>query len=135
MSFNIRLNNIRLWTGLNPTKFGETLKNTHTENVRVLLNGKHSNPGLQVIADVLTTYPQINPRWLILGEGEMLIKEEELSVVEEPQEVYLKMMDKYGDLKQEFGILQNENKHLKAEIEKLKGGSGQEIPEEKARTG
>ena len=72
MSFNIRLKKIQVWSGLNPTQFGDSLKNTHRENVRVLLKKTDSYPGLQVLQDILEAYPQIDALWLITGKGEML---------------------------------------------------------------
>lgn len=36
-----------------------------------VLNGRN-NPGFSFIQKILTTYPQINSRWLITGEGNML---------------------------------------------------------------
>jgi len=136
MSFNIRLNKIQLWTGLNPTQFGDSLKHTHTENVRVLLKAKDSNPGLKVIKDILETYPQVDARWLITGEGTMLKKETDIDVVSEPKSEYAILLDRYevkteecGALKRELDIVKRENEILRA------GGSDQGQDTAEARAG
>ncbi len=41
-------------------------------SVSHVLNGRN-NPGFSFIQKILETYPKINSRWLLLGEGEMYI--------------------------------------------------------------
>ncbi len=40
------------------------------------LKQKKSKPGLQLIQNILQYFKNVNPYWLLLGEGEMLLNEE-----------------------------------------------------------
>lgn len=45
---------------------------------------RESGPNFETIQAILTAYPSINARWLILGEGKPLLKSNEAVVEESP---------------------------------------------------
>nr|WP_153851175.1 hypothetical protein [Ornithobacterium rhinotracheale] len=75
-------------------------------------SGLKSELGGDKIAQILSLYPNINPEWLLLGEGEMLKspakQEEPTQQVVEPQEAY----NKVAHLEEKIAFLQRENQLL-----------------------
>lgn len=76
MSFNIRLIQLIHYLNENPTSFGNKLESTTGENIRLLTKNEEANPGLNILSEILKKYPEINSRWLLTGDGKMLIKPE-----------------------------------------------------------
>ena len=138
MSFNIRLEEIRKWTGKNPTQFGASLQRTNPETIRHLLKHPDANPGLSVIQDILETYHEINPAWLVMNEGTMFregnraqmdIVEEALAAygkeqLRECQQLLLEKSEECGALKCELNILKQEVEYIRKEVP----GRGQPLP-------
>jgi transcriptional regulator with XRE-family HTH domain len=56
--------------GFLPAEFADQI-GIQRSSLSHVLNGRN-NPGFSFIQKILTTYPQINSRWLITGEGNML---------------------------------------------------------------
>ena len=65
------------------------------------------------IANILRSYQDLNPDWLLLGKGEML----RVSSPEIPSDTTLSaLLDRISDLAQELGRAQAENAELKKEL-------------------
>lgn len=75
MYFNIRLLKLINYLNENPTSFGDKLESTSGENIRLITKNDKANPGLNILSEILNKYPQVNPRWLLNGEGDMLVQE------------------------------------------------------------
>lgn len=58
-----------------PTYFARSLK-LSKQAINGLTNNPGSAPSFKTIEAIATTYPDISLRWLILGEGEMLLSDE-----------------------------------------------------------
>ena len=41
---------------------------------------KNNHPGADKLEQIIYTYPEINPTWLLTGEGDMLLKKEDISL-------------------------------------------------------
>ncbi len=75
---------------------------------------------LQIIVD---NYPQYSTRWLLTGEGNMLVEEGATGTADTPQQPSsdtntAQMVDKMLDMAKEIGRLQEQVRHLTAELEK-----------------
>lgn len=68
------------------------------------------------IANILRCYPDINPDWLLLGEGEILRKTPQIQQQDASVAIHI---EKIADLARENGQLQAENAELKKEIARL----------------
>jgi transcriptional regulator with XRE-family HTH domain len=55
---------------ITPAEFADQI-GIQRSSLSHVLNGRN-NPGFSFIQKILTTFPQINSRWLITGEGNML---------------------------------------------------------------
>lgn len=73
MYFNIRLLELIKYLGENPTSFGKKLKSSTAENIRRMTLNEKANPGLEILSEIITLYPQVNPSWLLTGTGSMII--------------------------------------------------------------
>lgn len=71
--------------------------------------------GSDVVGKIMRTYPQINSRWLILGEGEMFGKNE-VQTLHEEESIYL-INNNYKNICEE---LRADNKELRVENKKLR---------------
>lgn len=74
---NSRIKLILNYKGITATEFAHAI-GVQPSNVSHVLNGRN-NPSLVFIEKILSFYPEINTRWLILGEGTMLGTEEKKS--------------------------------------------------------
>lgn len=59
--------------GVTPTEFADTV-GIQRSNLSHVLSGRN-NPGFSFIQKILSAYPDLDSRWLITGEGEMLLKD------------------------------------------------------------
>lgn len=73
MLLNVRLKEIIKHSGKNVTAFGNEFSSTSAENIRKLIKNPNANPTFNFIVELLQKYPEINQRWLLLGEGEMVV--------------------------------------------------------------
>ena len=70
------------------------------------------------IANLLAEYPDVNPRWLLTGQGSMLREQSAPEVAPPPSEpAFPGLIEKIQDLSVKFGRLEAENEHLRAVIE------------------
>ena len=61
------------YKGLSPSEFADTIS-VQRSNITHILHGRN-NPGFQFITKMLEKFPDINARWLLTGEGEMIVQE------------------------------------------------------------
>jgi transcriptional regulator with XRE-family HTH domain len=54
---------------ISPAEFADMI-GVQRSNVSHILNGRN-NPGFSFIQKVLESFPDLNPRWLIMGEGDI----------------------------------------------------------------
>lgn len=73
------------------------------------------------LIQIIIEYRDLDPRWLLIGEGEMTIGESDSNVIQESKSVYWDILSQLRALEREFGSLEHEFKIVKAENEKLKG--------------
>lgn len=66
---NIRLQRLITAEGLNNRRFAEKM-GIQSSNVSHIINGRNK-PGYDFIARLFEVFPNINPYWLILGQGNM----------------------------------------------------------------
>ena len=67
---NTRIKEIMDHRGLTPSEFADAI-GVQRSNVTHILHGRNK-PGFQFIAKILETFPEINAKWLITGEGNQL---------------------------------------------------------------
>ena len=65
-----RIKEIIKYTGLNSASFAEEL-GIQKSSISHIVNGRN-NPSVDFIMKLTNRYPEINSRWLISGEGEMI---------------------------------------------------------------
>ncbi len=76
---NTRIKQIMDHRGLTPSEFADTI-GVQRSNITHILHGRNK-PGFQFIVKILESFPEINAKWLITGEGSMLEeKQQEVSV-------------------------------------------------------
>ena len=70
------------------------------------------------LANLLAEYPDVNPRWLLTGQGSMLREQSAPEVAPPPSEpAFPGFIEKIQDLSVKVGRLEAENEHLRAVIE------------------
>jgi len=85
MQFNIRLLELIKYLGENPTSFGRRLKSSTAENIRKMTLNENANPGLAILSEILTLYPEINPIWLLTGKGSMTVGADSPKIYHQPE--------------------------------------------------
>lgn len=71
MEINLRINQLIEKLGYNKSSFAAKI-GVSQPIITHITNGRN-NPGLEVIQKILLNCPEINPEWLILGNGEMIL--------------------------------------------------------------
>ena len=71
MEINLRINKLIEELGYNKSSFAAKV-GVSQPIITHITNGRN-NPGLEVIQKILSNIPEINPDWLIMGRGEMLL--------------------------------------------------------------
>ena len=66
--------------GISASEFADTI-GVQRSNVTHVLH-ERNKPGLQFIIKILEAFPEINAKWLLTGEGEMLEKDKDSSLRE-----------------------------------------------------
>jgi len=61
-----------------------------------IINGRNK-PSLEIIQNILIKYPDISPRWLILGEGEIYNKDVNINKIDKISKVIVYFDDKYQE--------------------------------------
>jgi predicted transcriptional regulator len=57
---------------LNTAQFAKKLGYSRPDRIYALINTENK-PGFDTLVDILTTFPKVNARWLILGSGKMFL--------------------------------------------------------------
>jgi hypothetical protein len=90
----------------------------------------------RMIVRMIEYYKDLNARWLITGEGEMLEGGKMMPGEEDLTEFGGILLDRLMDEKEKVGALKKEVEFLKAEIDHLRaGGAGRGQSHPKARAG
>ena len=78
----IRLQSFIKYLGLNNTRFADEI-NVQRSGISHILSGRNK-PGLDFIYKIFSSYPDLNPDWLIMGRGEMIkgVRDTRTNVVE-----------------------------------------------------
>ena len=106
----------------------EGISNSAFEKKNELSNGyigtqlkRNADMGESVLVKVLKNYPDINPIWLIIGEGQMYIETENNKSKDQiiDNRVYEMLIDNIRVLSKENGALEERNKALEAQIQEL----------------
>ena len=111
---------------ITPAEFANSIK-VQRSNITHLLQGRNQ-PGFQFITKMLSVYPEINAKWLIMGTGNMLekdikVKEPELFSRTSDFDISVKDKSEHQILNSEKDILE------KIFPEKLSKASSKETPE------
>ncbi len=83
---NSRIRLILNYKGITATEFANAI-GVQPSNVSHVLNGRN-NPSQPFIEKILSFYPEINARWLLLGEGSMLDNDKSVKTVSQPNLFY-----------------------------------------------
>jgi hypothetical protein len=76
MSFKIRLEYILQTHGINAKKLGQLLGyGDNPAKLYPLLNDENNSPSIQIVQDILKLYPNMNARWLIIGDEQMMLED------------------------------------------------------------
>lgn len=98
--------------------------------VENILGTRKGNPGFDVLQKTIYANANINPEWLMTGQGEMLKSEKSLTattptkpstLVKEDNPLLDYLQNENKELKEEISTLNAENKALNKEIGKLEG--------------
>lgn len=90
--------------GLTQTEF-ETITGFPQHNLSRFITGKVKSPKIELITALLSHFPELNLRWLLIGEGEMFTSNNEMNIQQ---------------LLEKLALLENENGNLKDELMKAK---------------
>ena len=80
-----RIEKILKFEQLTASKFADII-DVQRSNVSHILSGRN-NPGLDFIQKILSKFTNINAEWLLLGKGEMYIKEEQISSLNQDYDI------------------------------------------------
>ena len=72
MSTIKQLNNILVYTKLNPKSFSEKIGLARPQAIYDIQKGKTKNFSQAMINKIISVFPEFNKSWLLTGEGEML---------------------------------------------------------------
>lgn len=72
MKLSERINEIVKYSGLSLPKYAESIGTKTAQAVRDLVNGKTKTLSEDMQTKILSYMPELNPVWLLTGEGEML---------------------------------------------------------------
>jgi len=71
MEINLRINQLIDKLGYNKSSFAAKIG--VSQPIITHITTGRNNPGLEVIQKILTNCPEINPEWLLLEKGEMIL--------------------------------------------------------------
>lgn len=116
MSFSLRLIKVINYANKNVTSFGKGFDSLTVEAIRRFTKKENSNPTLPFLSEILVRYPEIDPRWLITGKGEML--QSTASPDEVVTEVQgMNLIKELMEAHQTIGLLRGEITSLRSELQ------------------
>tara|TARA_B100001750_G_C15471324_1_gene579965 strand:- start:537 stop:827 length:291 start_codon:yes stop_codon:yes gene_type:complete len=80
---------------LSSSQFADKI-NVSNSAVSHIINGRNK-PSLEIIQNILIKFPDINPRWLILGEGEIFSVDQYYNKDKRISKVIVYFDDKYQE--------------------------------------
>lgn len=75
MTINERIKLLITHLNYNPNSFSKEIGYLYGSTVNNIVIGRN-NPGYEVLVKILQRFPAVNPRWLLLGDGEMMQRPE-----------------------------------------------------------
>lgn len=75
-SFSQRLMELIIALGMNKNSFAMKIGLSDNATIVRIVNDPARGASYPILRAIFTTFPEVNPRWLILGEGEMFEKDE-----------------------------------------------------------
>lgn len=107
MQFYKRLKKIRAWYNLNQNEMAHKI-NVSLQSIGNLENeAKEVKPKIDTLSKIIQAFPEISAKWLLTGEGEMLVK---------PQKTSMLMAEEGQSEYQPVNALHEYNNHLKEEV-------------------
>jgi hypothetical protein len=67
-----RLKSFMEYKGLSTTAFSRILRYKSCEKIARLFRANGAKPSVDIVADIARHFPELNIRWLVCGQGEML---------------------------------------------------------------
>lgn len=108
MEINLRISQLIDKLGFNKSSFA--LHISVSQPIITHITNGRNNPGLEVIQKILTHCPEVNPEWLILGRGDMILNNKFRQKV---------INDLLSDIKSSLLNAENEVNILKNKVEML----------------
>lgn len=118
---NNRIKRFMDYKRLSPSELADAI-GVQRSNITHVLQGRNK-PGFQFINKMLETFPEINAKWLMTGEEEMLMSGHEEKKTGE------KRVDLFSNIVPPVNISQDEQTGKKIRTEQDAGDSGQPMPE------
>lgn len=131
MTVNLRLKQFIQEINLTQEQFAQSI--TAKQNQLGNWLGGEKIPA-QRILDIISTYKELNARWLITGEGEMLDNQKITPTEDELMEYGGILLDRLLEEKGKASAFENEIKHLNLEIDRLRKKCNEQ-DQPKARAG
>jgi|688.fasta_scaffold449372_1 hypothetical protein len=101
---NKRIIELMVFTGHSKSSFAKVL-DVSLPLITHITSGRNK-PGMDLIQKALIAFPDINAKWLLLGEGEMKIKQV--------------LLPDFSDVKAQVGLISNEINSQNTEIESIR---------------
>lgn len=109
MEINLRISQLIDKLGYNKSSFAAKIG--VSQPIITHITSGRNNPGLEVIQKILTNCPEVNPEWLILDRGEMIVnnqlnKKIINDLISSINENIIKAEDEVKSLKEKVEMLQ-----------------------------
>ena len=110
-----RIRKIIEYKGISNNEFGRNIKCSSTQVTQMLTHER--NFGIDKLLKILSSYPEISPDWLLLGQGDML-REKRIQELPSPQNDILvdKLLIRIENQSEEINRLKEENRSIKEKI-------------------
>ncbi|MCO6564353.1 MAG: hypothetical protein J6581_02795 [Apibacter sp.] len=108
-----QLNNILIYTKLNPRSFSKKIGLARPQAIYDIQGGKTKNFSQAMINKIISVFPEFNKSWLLTGEGEML---KEKTTTEENLKKE-NILGSFGFLEENVKLLKENNELLKQIVE------------------
>lgn len=104
---------------MNRNTFAKSL-NKSFSSIQIIVEGK-SKPGYDLLETILLAYPQVNPSWLMKGEGEMFLNEESkhIAPTDYLQNHLQKLEESFQRLNQQIEVKDKQIEYYQRQNERL----------------